>query len=79
MVDMIVIDKGQLRCLDIRGNLHLKFSALHTEMVITLDQENKVWHTAQTINNILKSKRNGSFVTIWKLQPLEFKFRKVPV
>ena len=38
-------------------------------MIITFDvldrfQESKVWQTAQTMNNILKSNKNGSFVAM---------------
>ena len=45
------------------------FSASYIEMNITFDaldrfQENKVFQIAQTTNNILKSKQNGSFVTM---------------
>ena len=41
-------------------NLNSKFSASYTQMTITFDvldrfQENKVWQTVQTMNNILKS------------------------
>ena len=49
-----------LRCLLSRENLNSTFSALYIKMTITFDalnpfQENKVFQTVQTMNNILKS------------------------
>ena len=48
-----------LRCFLTQENLNSKFSASNPYMTITFDvldqfQENKVWQTAQTMNNILK-------------------------
>ena len=51
-----------------RENLNSTFSAPYIKMKITFDvldrlQENKVFQTAQTMNNILRSNKNDNFIT----------------
>ena len=58
-----------LRCLVSRGNLNSTFSASYIQMAITFEvldrfQENKVFQTAQTMNNILKLNKNGGFLAM---------------
>ena len=63
-----MISPQRLRCPYSR-KFEFKVSAWYTYIIITFDvldrfQENTFQQTAQTMNNILKLKENGSFVTI---------------
>ena len=73
-----------LRCLLSRENLNSTFSALYVEMTITSDvldpfQENNVFQTAHTMNNILGSNTKWWLCCHGNHDLLNWKFRKIPV